>query len=266
MARWGRAKLTRANQFKPVAARLAAPAAKLRYLAVEKATGVPWPFIAVTHQRESNQNWERSLAQGDPWNRKSTHVPKGRGPFKSWEDAAYDALMNCAPYAGKNKDWSIGGTLTMLERYNGVGYANKSLPSPYVWSGTDQYARGKYIRDGVFDANTVDVQLGCAGLLLAMQAVDPSVNLGGKVMPPAPKVTPEAATGGGIAVGGAAAAQQAAAYGLSLWMVAAIVVAVVAVAIVAFVLIKRSSEKAPPFEPPSKAGPEKEFNEAEGEK
>jgi lysozyme family protein len=171
--RWQNAKLTRGPEFTPVAKRLFA--AKDRYLAVEKLTGVPWFFIAVTHQRESSQNWTRSLAQGDPWNEKSTHVPAGRGPFKSWEEAAVDALVNCAPYASRLTDWSIGGLLTNLERYNGVGYANKRIPSPYIWSGTDQYEKGKYIRDGVFDPDEVDKQLGCAGLIMAMMALDPGI-------------------------------------------------------------------------------------------
>ena len=154
--------------FDKVAKRLIAPAAKARYQAVEKKTGVPWWFIAVTHERESSQNWTRSLAQGDPWNRVSTHIPKGRGPFNSWEDAAYDALVKCHPFAAKNKDWSIGGSLAMLEKYNGLGYASKGLPSPYIWAGTNQYVRGKYVADGVYDPNHVDTQLGCAGLLMRM--------------------------------------------------------------------------------------------------
>lgn len=180
-ARWSAAKLTRKSEFGPVAKRLVA--AKARYRSVESKTGVPWFFIAVAHQRESSQNWNGSLAQGDPWNKVSTHAPEGRGPFDSWEAAAIDALVKCAPYAARNKDWSVGGLLTMLEQYNGLGYAEKGIPSPYVWSGTDQYIKGKYIRDYVFDVNTVDKQLGCAGLILAMQALDPSIEFGGKVVP-----------------------------------------------------------------------------------
>jgi len=112
--RWAKAKLTRS--FTSVAKRLAAPEAKGRYQAVSAKTGVPWPFIAVAHERESSQDWTGSLAQGDPWNRASTHVPAGRGPFKSWEEAAVDALVNCSPWAARNKDWSAAGTLTMLEQ------------------------------------------------------------------------------------------------------------------------------------------------------
>ncbi len=154
--------------FASVANRLTAPAAKARYQAVEKTTGVPWWFIAVVHEREASQNWNTQLGQGDPLNKKSTHVPKGRGPFSTWEEGAVDALVNCAPYAAKNKDWSPGGALTMLEKYNGLGYFNRGLPSPYVWAGTDQYVKGKFVADGVFDPNAVDKQLGCAGLLKFM--------------------------------------------------------------------------------------------------
>lgn len=168
--RWDHAKLTRGPEFIPVAKRLVA--AKERYQTVAFETGIPWTFIAVTHQRESSQDWGRSLAQGDRWDKVSIHVPKGRGPFKSWEDAAIDALVACPPHASRNTDWSIGGTLTLLEQYNGLGYFKRGLPSPYIWSGTDQYKSGKYVRDGVFDPKVVDKQLGCAGLLKAMMAID----------------------------------------------------------------------------------------------
>ena len=173
LKRWSAAKLTRGPEFLPVAKRLVL--AKVRYQAVESVTGVPWPFIAVTHQRESSQNWERSLAQGDPWDKVSTHVPAGRGPFGSWEAAATDALVNCGPYAARNKDWSIGGLLALLERYNGTGYFNRGKPSPYIWSGTNQYLSGKYVRDGVFDPDEVDKQLGCAGLIMTMMQLDGSI-------------------------------------------------------------------------------------------
>jgi lysozyme family protein len=181
--RWANARTIR--NFSNVASHLVSLAAKQRYQAVSAKTGVPWEFIAVAHERESSQDWTASLAQGDPWNRVSVHVPTGRGPFKSWEDAAVDALVNCAPHAARNTDWSIGGTLTVLEEYNGLGYAARGVPSPYIWSGTDQYRSGKYVRDGVYDPNAVDSQLGCAGLLLAMMALDPTIAFGENV-PPTP--------------------------------------------------------------------------------
>ena len=203
--RWNAAKLTRGPEFLPVAKRLVA--AKQRYLTVQAKTGVPWVFIAVTHQRESSQNWASSIAQGDNWNEVSTHVPKGRGPFKSWEEAAIDALVNCGPYAARNKDWSIGGMLTLLERYNGLAYANAGRPSPYIWSGTDQYVRGKVLVDhgpieDVYPSGprkgqpVVDLQLGCAGLIMAMMALDPTITFTGAAitqnttLPPMPGSDP----------------------------------------------------------------------------
>jgi lysozyme family protein len=171
--RWADAKPVR--NFTAIAKRLISPDARSRYQAVSVRTGVPWPVIAVIHERECSQDWTRSLAQGDPWDRVSVHVPAGRGPFKSWEDAAVDALNDCAPYAGRNRDWSIGALLTKLEEYNGLGYAARGVSSPYIWAGTDQYRSGKYVRDGVYDTNVIDSQAGCAGLLMAMKALDSSI-------------------------------------------------------------------------------------------
>jgi lysozyme family protein len=154
--------------FKAVADRLMFQ--RPRYEAVSKALkekgyDIPWEFIAVTHQREASGDFSRYLGNGQPLNKKTTIVPKGRGPFTSWEEGAIDALLNAPPYAAKNKDWSIGGMLAKLEEYNGLGYASKGVPSPYVWAGTDQYVKGKYVADHVYDPEHVDTQLGCAGLL-----------------------------------------------------------------------------------------------------
>ncbi len=113
-------------------------ASKTRYQAVSAETAVPWAFIAVVHEREASQSWAANLAQGDPWDKISVHVPRGRGPFPSWKDAAIDALEQCAPYAARN-------------------------------------VKGKYVADGHFDPEAVDHQLGCAGLLKAMIEIDPSI-------------------------------------------------------------------------------------------
>lgn len=159
--------------FKAVADKLMSPEYRQRYEAVSKMLSsegktVPWYFIAVAHYRESNADFNTYLGNGQPLSKKTTIVPKGRGPFKTWEAGAYDALVNCAPYAARNTDWSIGGTLAKLEEYNGLGYSNKGVPSPYIWAGTDQYTSGKYVSDGKYDPDTVDSQLGCAGILKFM--------------------------------------------------------------------------------------------------
>jgi lysozyme family protein len=179
---------------------------KNRYLKVqqgiqEQGMYVPWWFVAITHIRESDGDFNTQLAQGDPLDRVSTHVPAGRGPFTdhpgekydAFTRGCFDALIDCAPHAAKNTDWSVGGVLTLFEEYNGLGYANKGAPSPYVWSGTDQYSRGKYVADGVFDPAAVDMQPGCAALLSLMIKLDPTITFGiptkGTTMDTAP-VTP----------------------------------------------------------------------------
>jgi lysozyme family protein len=197
-ARWQAMKVSpqRVAQIDAVAHRLIAAAAKARYLALSARTGVPWPVIAVIHEREASQRWDRSIAQGDRIDRPSVNVPMHRGPFLSWEDAGYDALVKCAPYAAHWTDWSAGGALTLLEQYNGLGYAAgpsdaetgkhyPPQPSPYIWSDTDQYVSGKYVRDHVFKPDVVDPQDGCAALLAHMIALDSSASFGAApVVPP----------------------------------------------------------------------------------
>lgn len=162
--------------FDTIAKRLVA--AKARYQAVEKKTGVPWPVIAAIHEREASQSFHTQLAQGDPLGQVSTHVPRGQGPYfgaDAWERAAGRALIE----TGGNTwgDWSAGGWATYLEKYNGLGYANKGKPSPYVWAGTDQYTSGKYVADGVYSDSAVDTQPGCVALIVAMSKIDPTINI-----------------------------------------------------------------------------------------
>lgn len=192
-ARWERARITRSEDFGPVAKRLVSQKARLQTM--QARTKVPWFVIAVIKQREcgNDPGWNCNIANGQRWNQKTSIVPIGRGPFGSWEEAAFDALTRCAPYASRWGDWSAGGTLTLLEQYNGLGYANKGVPSPYIWSGTDQYKSGKYVRDHVYDPKAVDQQLGCAGLLKAMMALDSSITFSkapAVTVPPPPDIHP----------------------------------------------------------------------------
>lgn len=175
--RWADAQLTRASEYihGPYAPVPRIIAAQNRYQKVQAMTGVSWVFVSCTHYRESNLNFNTQLGQGDPLHSRSVHVPAGRGPFDTFEDGAYDALVNCAPYAARIKDWSLPGMLTVLEMYNGLGYARKGVPSPYVWSGMDVYHSGKYVRDGIYDPSAVDKQLGVAGLIKALGPVSTSL-------------------------------------------------------------------------------------------
>lgn len=137
---------------------------KPSYDTVEQKTTVPWYVIAAIHYRESGMSFLRHLHNGDVLTARTTHVPKGRpltgNPPFTWEESAIDALK--MSWLSSNKDWSIGNTLSLIERYNGLGYKKKGLPSPYVWSWTLIYDKGKYVADGKYDPDAVDQQCGAA--------------------------------------------------------------------------------------------------------
>lgn len=203
----------RVSSLDAVARHLIAPAAKARYVGVQERLRqdghkpVPWWFIAIVSVREYGgpPHWDKQLGQGDPLAEVSHNEPAGRGPFldhpgdftpapgdikpgnDAWTRCCLDALIDCAPHAALWSDWSPGGALTIQEMYNGLGQAAMNLPSAYIWSFSDQYAKGKYIRDHVYDPEFVDTQMGCAPLLARMMAIDPSITFG---LPDAPASAP----------------------------------------------------------------------------
>lgn len=140
-----------------------------RYKAISKATGVPWPLIAVLHRRESDADFGTYLGNGQRLDRRTTIVPKGRGPFKTFEAGAIDALN--IDGLSKVKDWRLEKMLYFCETFNGWGYAYHGLPSPYVWGGTNIQRPGKYVSDGHWNRHVMDVQPGCAPILAAIKKI-----------------------------------------------------------------------------------------------
>src|SRR5580765_6249053 len=53
---------------------------------------VPWYMVAIIHRRESDANFSTYLGNGDPLNRPTHNVPRGRGPFPTFQAGAHDAL------------------------------------------------------------------------------------------------------------------------------------------------------------------------------
>lgn len=148
------------------------------YISIETDTGVPWFSIAVMHERESSSNFNTYLGNGDPLNRVTTHVPAGRGPFfepNAFQKGAKDAL-HLDGLDAVVPPWPIEKILYWQEVFNGGGYSRMGIPSPYIWGGTSIQVRGKYVRDGVFDPNAWDTQLGCAGMLWMIGFLDTSVH------------------------------------------------------------------------------------------
>jgi lysozyme family protein len=147
---------------------------KTSYSIVELQTRIPWWCVATVHSLESSLNFHCHLHNGDPLTAKTTHVPRGRPVFSpkngrnasyTWEESATDALSDrWKPHA-----WSLGGCLEFLERYNGLGYRILGIFSPYLWSYTDHYTSGLFVKDGYFDRNVVSESVGAAALLKVME-------------------------------------------------------------------------------------------------
>ena len=145
---------------------------KARYENVGEQTGVPWYFIAVTHGLEASFNFRAHLHNGDfPLSSRTRQVPAGRPtkwlPPSDWESSARDALRLLG-FTGQ-KDWSLERTLYRLEAYNGFGYRSYGVPTPYLWSFSNHYDRGKYVADGKFSYTARSQQCG-ASVMLKMLA------------------------------------------------------------------------------------------------
>ncbi len=140
------------------------------YDEVQAGTGVPWWVVGAIDMREEDFNHHGYLGNGDPWNKKSVHVPKGRGPFKSWFEGAIDSIhFSGWDHLPTNGHWDIVTCLIKAEAYNGLGYAHMGKRSPYVWGATNMQQAGKYVADGRYDGNAWDNQLGTAAVWLALK-------------------------------------------------------------------------------------------------
>jgi lysozyme family protein len=142
-------------------------ACRNRYEIVSSLTKVPWFFIGIIHNMECSGNFKTHLHNGDPLTKRTVHVPKdrprnGEPPF-TWEESAADAL--CMKGLDKWTDWSIPAMLFQFERFNGFGYRSRGIYSPYLWSFSNHYKKGKFTSDGIYDPVAVSKQIGAAVLL-----------------------------------------------------------------------------------------------------
>jgi len=140
------------------------------YQDVQRITGVPYPLIAAIHYRESSADFMTYLGNGQVLSQRTTIVPKGRGPFATWQQGAIDALM--LDGLADVQDWRLEKQLYYAELFNGAGYWNRRQTSPYVWAGTNHQVKGKYRTDGKFDKQMWDIQPGVAALMLSLYRLD----------------------------------------------------------------------------------------------
>lgn len=171
---WAKAEIRpeRVQDAAAIAEKLAAN--RERYEAVAAAVGCPWWLVGCIHSLEASLRFGKHLHNGDPLGARTVHVPKGRPktgkpPF-AWEASAIDALTMPPHEFGKVERWGIARCLYELERYNGFGYFAHQINSPYLWSFTTLYEKGKYVADGRWSASAVSKQCGAAAIIKAMVA------------------------------------------------------------------------------------------------
>ena len=140
---------------------------KERYVQVSQPLGVPWLFTGILHAMEAGFNFGGHLHNGDPLTARTVCVPKGRPatgqpPF-TWNESAADALRLKGLH--EITDWSVPRQLYLFEKFNGFGYRRMGRPTPYLWSFSQLYEKGKYVADGKFDPEAVSKQSGAAVIL-----------------------------------------------------------------------------------------------------
>ncbi|MFW0714717.1 hypothetical protein [Pedobacter sp. N23S346] len=134
---------------------------------------IPWYFIACAHYLECSFDFKKHLHNGDPLSGYTIRVPAnrpkvGHGPPFTFEESAVDALKLMK--LNEITNWNLPTVLRKLEAYNGFGYFKyHSVNSPYLWSYSNQYQKGKYVADGKFDAEAVSKQMGAAVILKRME-------------------------------------------------------------------------------------------------
>jgi len=148
--------------------KLTDPARRERYQRIEDEICVPWYFVGVIHGMECGFDFNKHLHNGDPLKYRTVQVPKGRpatwNPPSDWHSSAVDALRY--DKLADLTDWELARVLYRWEAYN--GWRSRLLykiNTPYLWSFSNHYTKGKFVADNVWDGNAVSKQCGGAVML-----------------------------------------------------------------------------------------------------
>ena len=159
-------------------------AKKSQYQAVELSSGVPWYVVACIHYMEASLDFKRQIHNGQRWDRKTTLVPKGKGPWRTWHESAVDAMKklneDMLEELGEFFQWDIPSICYAFEDHNGWGYRNyhKQVKSPYLWSFSNHYKSGKYVADGRWSGSAVSKQLGTMVIIVKLKkSMEPVVEI-----------------------------------------------------------------------------------------
>lgn len=147
------------------------------YEPIAAATGVPWYVVGIIHKMECDCDFKKHLHNGDPLTARTIQVPKGYPKSGNPPFSFYDSAVDALKLTGVTKwtDWSIGGTLYFFEKYNGFGYRSKGIYTPYLWSFSNHYSKGKFIKDGLYDPEAVSAQVGTAVILRRMSELQVAI-------------------------------------------------------------------------------------------
>jgi lysozyme family protein len=151
---------------------------KAVYQRIYEQTGVPVAVLMALAEREMSGSLHCYFGNGQRLTMRTTIVPKGRGPFQDniegFIRGALDALHldGLDQIAKTSEGWSMPRACYEHTTFNGWGYG---ILSPYVFGGTTVQRRGKYVRDGVYDPNVMDPQLGTLAIMEELFKQDPSL-------------------------------------------------------------------------------------------
>jgi lysozyme family protein len=147
-----------------------------------------WFIVALIDQMEGGGGCRTHLHNGDPLTGRTVSVPAGRPPGEppfTFEQSAIDALI--FDDLDKVQIWTIERIAYQLEKYNGPGYLDKPIVSPYLASWSNKYTKGKFVADHVYDPEAVSQQPGALTILKVLIMLDPEV---AGAIAPQPKESP----------------------------------------------------------------------------
>jgi len=141
------------------------------YEQVYEETCAPWYFVAITHGMEGSFDMKAHLHNGDSLKNKTVQVPAGRpdpwNPPSDWVSSAVDAMK--VDKFEEKADWDLAKVLYRWEAYNGWrSRLQHGINTPYLWSYSNHYTKGKFVADGVWDGSAVSKQCGAAVMLKAL--------------------------------------------------------------------------------------------------
>ena len=144
---------------------------RTQYEQVAEQVCLPWFFVGCIHALEASYDFSAHLHNGDSLKKRTWQVPANRPkvwlPPSDWASSAVDALT-LEGYANEKK-WGLAEILYRWEKYNGWrSRLLHDINTPYLWSYSNHYSKGKFVADGVWDRNAVSKQPGAAVLLRAM--------------------------------------------------------------------------------------------------